>query len=519
MMVIAYLLGAFAFIGGIGLTVSSGWLITMASSHPPILTLGVAIVLVRFFGIFRSVARYFERIISHRAVFDRLTSLRVAIYSNLVKKSISVSSIINSGNAVKSLVDDVERAQEYQLRIKLPGISAAFALLFGVLLGWWVRVESLLITVPASIALLFILPAAISHTTVKAAKGIEEQENSYINVVEAAAHGVIEARIYGYLEQTFSPVRNREITISNQESALIKRSANFSVITNLIVAGSIVGSAYVAYLISKNSDIPAVQIAMLIFLPLVMFEAITAWYPNLFGSGKLIASQEAVDELLEVNEEAIAKTDFNQEVQMIECKEVQVSWGSDFMLPISFQARTGEILLIRGNSGVGKSTFAMGVLGLLPYKGSITINGVELSSISNLNQFVVGTVQKSHIFNTSVRENLKIGNPAANDQEIMDVLTALDLHTLIQEMPEGLDTILGDFGRSMSGGEAKRLAIARVLLAKAPIVILDEPTEHLNEQLSTKVVDAVAKYCESKIVIVITHSAWVNANKTLMVQR
>jgi ABC-type transport system involved in cytochrome bd biosynthesis fused ATPase/permease subunit len=373
--------------------------------------------------------------------------------------------------------------------------------------------------VPASIALLFILPAAISHTTVKAAKGIEEQENSYINVLEAAAHGVIEARIYGYLEQTFSPVRNREIAISNQESALIKRTVNFSVITNLIVAGSIVGSAYVAYFISKNSDIPAVQIAMLIFLPLVMFEAITAWYPNLFGSGKLIASQEAVDELLEVNEEAIAKTDFNQEVQMIECKEVQVSWGRDFMLPISCQARTGEILLIRGNSGVGKSTFAMGVLGLLPYKGSITINGVELSSISNLNQFVVGTVQKSHIFNTSVRENLKIGNPAANDQEIMDVLTALDLHTLIQEMPEGLDTILGDFGRSMSGGEAKRLAIARVLLAKAPIVILDEPTEHLNEQLSTKVVDAVAKYCESKIVIVITHSAWVNANKTLMVQR
>ena len=141
-MFIAYLLGAFAFIGGIGLTVSSGWLITMASSHPPILTLGVAIVLVRFFGIFRSVARYFERIISHRAVFDRLTSLRVDIYSNLVKKSISASSVINSGKAVKSLVDDVERAQEYQLRIKLPGVSAVIALLFGILLGWWVRVRA-----------------------------------------------------------------------------------------------------------------------------------------------------------------------------------------------------------------------------------------------------------------------------------------------------------------------------------------------------------------------------------------
>lgn len=243
------------------------------------------------------------------------------------------------------------------------------------------------------------------------------------------------------------------------------------------------------------------------------------WYPNLFGSGKLIASQESVDNLLAVNEEAFVKTEFDQHVQVIECNGVRVSWGSEFMRPITCQARTGEVLVVRGISGVGKSTFAMGVLGLLPYRGSITINGVELSAISNLSQVIVGTVQRNHIFNTSVRENMKIGNPEATDHEMMEVLTALDLHGLIQEMPEGLDTILGDFGRRMSGGEAKRLAIARVLLAKASIVLLDEPTEHLNEQLAEKVSDAIAKYCANKILIVITHSEWKNANKTLMVQR
>lgn len=525
MIVMAYLLGAFAYIGGIGLTVSSGWLITMASTHPPILTLGVAIVLVRFFGIFRSVARYCERIISHKAVFNRLTSLRVNIYSNLIKKSISKSSVINSGNAVKSLVDDVERAQEYQLRIKLPGISAVITLLFGVVVGWWVRVESLLITVPVSFALLFIFPAAISRTTVKAAKGIENQENRYINRVQAAAHGIIEAKIYGYLDQTFSPAQNSESEIANQESSLIKRGAVFSIIANLLIASSIIGSAYLAYLISMEFDIPAVQIAMLIFLPLVMFEAITAWYPNLFGSGKLIASQEAVAQLLKNDDDGFAKAEsnesnkFNGEVQVIEFSDAQVSWGSDFMLPISCQVKTGETLIVRGNSGVGKSTFAMGVLGLLPYKGSIAINGVELSTISNLNQVVVGTVQKSHIFNTSLRENVKIGNPAATDEEIMQVLRALNLDNLIEEMPDGLDTILGDFGRTLSGGEAKRLAIARVLLSNAHIVILDEPTEHLNEQLSERVAEAISQYCHGKIVIVITHSDWKKADKTLMVQR
>ncbi|MEY5030276.1 MAG: thiol reductant exporter subunit CydC [Actinomycetota bacterium] len=519
MMLLAYLLGTFAFVGGIGLTVSSGWLITMASSHPPILTLGVAIVLVRFFGIFRSVARYFERIISHRAVFDRLTSLRVDIYTNLVRKSISASSVINSGNAVKSLVDDVERAQEYQLRIKLPGVSAALALLFGVLLGWWIRAESLLITVPASIALLFILPTAISRATVKAAKRIEEEENKYTKVVDAATHGVIEARIYGYLEQTFSPLGKRELEIRKQESALIKKTAIFSGITNLVVASAIVGSSYLAYWISRSSDIPAVQIAMLIFLPLVMFEAITMWYPNLFGSGKLIASQEAVDAMLEVEEHTSATVIFNDEVQFIECKDVEVSWGSEFMTPISCVVRSGETLAVRGTSGAGKSTFAMGLLGLLPYKGSIVINGVELSTISNLSQTTAGTVQRSHIFNTSVRENLRIGNPAATDQEIMEVLSALSLDSLIREMPEGLDTILGEFGRILSGGESKRLAIARVLLARAQIVVLDEPTEHLNKELSENVTQAISQYCEGKILIVITHSDWKSADKTLVMQR
>jgi ABC-type transport system involved in cytochrome bd biosynthesis fused ATPase/permease subunit len=368
-------------------------------------------------------------------------------------------------------------------------------------------------------ALLFILPTAISRATVKAAKRIEGQENKYIKAVDAATHGVIEARIYGYLEQTFSPLAKSELEISMQESALIKRSAIFSGIANLVVASSIVGSSYLAFSISRSSDIPAVQIAMLIFLPLVMFEAVTMWYPNLFGSGKLIASQEAVDAMLDVEEHTSATLAFNDEVQFIECKGVEVSWGSAFMTPISCVVRSGETLAVRGTSGAGKSTFAMGLLGLLPYKGSIVINGVELSTISNLSQITAGTVQKSHIFNTSVRENLRIGNPVATDQEILEVLTALNLDLLIKEMPEGLDTILGEFGRILSGGESKRLALARVLLARAQIVVLDEPTEHLNKKLCEKVTQAIAHYCEGKIVIVITHSDWKNADKTLVVER
>lgn len=518
-MFLAYLLGAFAFIGGIGLTVSSGWLITMASMHPPILTLGVSIVLVRFFGIFRSVARYGERLVSHKAVFESLTDLRVGLYRKLVERPISVSNVVNSGASVKTLVDDVERAQEYQLRIKLPGSSAILSLLAGTLLGWWVRPESLLITVPAALLLLFVFPLLISRFTVALAAKIEAQEIRYTEIIESAVHGVIEAQIYGYLDQSLAPVAQQELAIVKSENKLLNKSGVFALSTYLVIASAIVGSAWITYSVSSNEKLPAVQIAMMIFLPLVMFEAITMWYPNIFTSGKLLASQRAVDELLNESEELPEIVQLDETVTSFACKDVRVSWQANFMQNFSCEVSKGELLVIRGKSGVGKSTLAMGLLGLLPYQGSITVNGKELSSFTDVNQHIVGTVQRSHIFNTSIRENLKVGNSTASDDQILIVLAMLELDNLVSEMSNGLDTIIGDFGRVVSGGEAKRLAIARTLLSDADMYIFDEPTEHLDHQLAERIEVAITALMKEKIAIVITHSGWSRANKTLTMLR
>jgi thiol reductant ABC exporter CydC subunit len=519
MMLIAYFLGAMAFIGGIGLTVSSGWLITMASSHPPILTLGVAIVLVRFFGISRSVARYGERLVSHKAVFDRLTNLRVRMYSKLVGKSIAVSSILNSGTAVKTLVDDVERAQEYQLRIKLPGSSAIISLSAAVLLGWWVRPESLFITVPASLVLLFIFPRLIARLNVPLARTLEAQENKYNQTVEATVHGVVEAQIYGYLQQSLLPAKASEDEIALSEKKLVSRSSFFSFGTNLIISASIVGSTWLAESIMQKEEIPAVQVAMLIFLPLVMFEAITAWYPNLFVSGKLLASQMAVDSLLKSKTDEQTEKKLNEKITTLSCKDVRVAWSSNFMRHVSFEVSQGELLVIRGKSGVGKSTLVMGLLGQLPYTGWIHVNGKNLNEFTDVNQRIVGTVQRSHIFNTSIRENLKVGNELATDEEIQEVLHILELDELLKEMDNGLDTIIGEFGRPVSGGEAKRLAIARTLLSQSDVYILDEPTEHLDNELAARIESKVISFLKDKILIVVTHGGWNHADKTLNLLR
>ena len=518
MMIIAFLLSAAAFVGGIGLTVSSGWLITMAAQHPPILTLSVAIVSVRFFGLSRSAARYTERVVSHKAVFDRLTALRTNLYRVITQSSILFVREFNSGVAVKAIVDDVERAQEYQLRITLPRFASIFALIAGSFLGYWVSPSSLFITMPALLLLLLIVPAMISRACEDQARSIESRENKYSRSLEESTHGIAEAQIYGYLDQSIKSLHDDEVSIHDLEKKLLHRIRIYSVITQIVIATSLISFVYLAWRERIENQIPEVQVAMLIFLPLALFEAITSWYPNLFSAGKLLMSQRSVDQLLK-REVSVEKKLELEGITEIVAKDLRVSWNQDFMMPVNFSLVSGEQLVIRGRSGSGKSTLVMGLLGLLDYSGSLKIEGRELSEYGDLSDHIVGTVQQTHIFNTSMRENMRIASPNASDEEILDVLRIVELTTLIEELPGKLDCILGDTGRVFSGGEAKRLAVARALLSCAEVIILDEPTEHLDLALALRIEESIIEYCREKILIVVTHSGWNGIDKRVQMER
>jgi ATP-binding cassette subfamily C protein CydC len=161
----------------------------------------------------------------------------------------------------------------------------------------------------------------------------------------------------------------------------------------------------------------------------------------------------------------------------------------------------------------------MGLVGALKYSGSIAIDDVELNELDGLEHFIVASLQKSHIFNTSIRENMRIANQSATDDQIHTVLNLVELNSLVAESADGLNCVIGEFGRHMSGGEAKRLSLARVLLSKAPIVILDEPTEHLDSELALRIEKRVLDYTTNKTLVVITHSGWQAIEKNLELSR
>ena len=495
-MILAYLLSSLAFIAGIGLNVTSGWLITMASFMPPVLTLSVAVVLVRFFGISRSIARYLERVVSHKSVFKKLADLRSNLYERIISNPAELVIAGRGGRLVKQVVDDVERVQEYELRVFMPGAAALITMFAATLLAFWLQPTIGLMWLALTFILTILIPIFANRSIRELTEKLEDFENKYSDQVRQNTHGSLEAELYGYLDQITLKTHQLENEINQIERQLLSKVRFFQFIINLILMFALLRTIQFA----QSHTMPAVQVAMLVFLVLTGTEAVTTWYPNLFNSGKLSLARENLARIPKTKEAKLNRINFDT----LKAEKFCAYWVQPELVPISFQLKRGEILVLRGPSGVGKTTTAMAIFNLVRYSGSLTINGKEIYEIGNLPELVAGALQNGHIFNTSLRENLKISGA----EDFKEILELLELEELVNELPDGLDTLIGEYGRGLSGGEMKRIILARALLSNSPLLVLDEPTEHLDPELAERITQRIIKKFTDRAILVITHSGW-----------
>jgi thiol reductant ABC exporter CydC subunit len=499
--------------GGIGLMATSAWLISTASLHPSIAALGVAIVGVRFFGLSRGVFRYLERLASHRATLSLLARLRVTVFEALLPLAPARLQEHRSGDLVSRLVDDVDSLDNFYVRVLGPSIAAALtAILVCVLLiprGAALALAAVIglavagVIAPA-IALLaaaqpgartVTLRAALAARTADAVQGLSD----LVAFNRSAAYRAdIERR-----SLSLAAAQIRHLRISAGASACVVLAGDLTAIAVLVLAVPLVRSGALA----------GVQLAVVVLTTLAAFEVAGPLAAAWQSLGATRAAARRVHALLD-GEPAVSVPVVPlppPQGRTLAVRNLTFRYPdseSDALSDVSFSLAPGRCVAIVGSSGAGKSTIASLLLRFQEAPaGSIILDGKDVRGFAadEVRACLAYADQRASIVTGTLRENLMIASPEASDGALMEALDAVELSSLVRQLPDGLDTWVGEQGHSLSGGERQRLALARAILKPSPFVILDEPTAHLDPMAERRVLAAVRRMARTRGVLLITH--------------
>lgn len=481
-------LSVLAAVAAVTLMAASGWLISRAAEQPPVLYLQVAIVTVRACGLFRGLFRYAERLVSHELALQVQSALRLRTYRSLAQTTLLSR---RRGDLLTRIVTDVESIQDLVVRVALPFASAG------------------LVTVTASIAITVVSPVAgvaLLTSAVLAGAVVPAVARWASRSVDRAA---VPAR--GELSNAVAEVNRAAADLAAygdttrlaavaEVDARLRRAEERAALVRGVAAGVQVLAAGFAVLVALAVGVPAVaagqlarvNLAVLVLTPLALHEVLAPLAQSAQALTRAAAGLDRVRAVLDAS--PVGSGDRIEsspsEHPGITVDALAVGWpGAPAVVSdITFRVATGERVALVGPSGAGKTTIAATLLGLIPPKaGSAVLDGR-----------VGYLAQDAHIFNTTVAENVRIGNIHATDGELAAAVRRAGLDLSVNRM-------VGEEGGELSGGEARRLAMARLLVGRHQVWILDEPTEHLDRATADALMGDLWAAASDAPILVITH--------------
>ncbi|MFF0446067.1 thiol reductant ABC exporter subunit CydD [Streptomyces sp. NPDC004609] len=486
---LALLLGSLALASAVGLMAVSGWLISRASEQPPVLYLMVAVTATRAFGIGRAVFRYAERIVSHDAVLRMLAELRVAVFRRLERIAPAGLGKSRRGDLLSRLVTDVDALQDYWLRWLLPAGSALVVSLAAVGFTAWLLPEAAAVLAVGLLVAGLAVPLVSGTVARRAERRLAPARGLLATRTVDLLRGTAELTVAGALKDRLAGTRDadRELTrIASRGAAATAVGAGLSA---LACGLTVVFAALAGVQAVRDGRLDGVNLAVVVLTPLAAFEAVNGLPLAVQYRQRIRRSAERVYEVLDapvpVHEPerpaAAPASVFPLRVQGLRAR--YAGQDRDALAGLDLMVTEGKRIAVVGTSGSGKTTLAQVLLRFLDAReGSYTIGGVSADTLEGdtVRGFVGLCAQDAHLFDSSLRENLRLARTEATDNELRRALADARLLEWVDELPEGLDTLVGEHGAQLSGGQRQRLALARALLADFPVLVLDEPAEHLD---------------------------------------
>lgn len=509
---LAYGTGATIF--AVALSALSGWLIVRASEQPPILYLLTAIVGVRFFGIGRAVLRYRERLHLHDAVFRATNSIRIRLWNGLLNRPEGWRRLARGGGALERLVGDVDELRDIAPRVVFAPLTAFVTAVAACIATWvlipeaiWVQIGLCLIGLIAAPAVALWADAAARARTVT----LQSKAMASMAKLLGAARD-LEAN------SSATPVLTRQRLLDAAAAGAARRSAWAQGLANALTALACAGSAL--WILGLAQGVPATVAAVIVLMQLALLECFAAVNGSVqqFTAWRVLGDKvlpdlgsDSVDPGTEPESSAgIPSAPRPGSIELAGVRYRYPGGSRDVLSGVDLSLEPGEWLAVTGPSGSGKSTLLGVLLGFLqPQAGTFRIGGRPASDFSRDARGMAWCPQEAHLFDSTLRGNLLIARDrsrAPSETEMLAALEAVGLGGLVGELEEGIDTRIGNGGHRLSGGQRQRLAVARALLTEAGIVLLDEPTAHLDAAAGHQLMADLATGLAGKTVVVVTHN-------------
>ena len=508
---LALFLGFCTFFCGGALMFNSGYLISKSASHPSnILLVYIPIVLTRAFGIGRPVFRYVERLTSHNWVLKMTSNLRVKLYRILEQDAIFFKRDYSLGDVMGLLAEDINHLQNLYLRTIFPTVIAWLLYIFIVIaLGFYSLWFALVMLFYFGI-ILIVFP--LWSVLVNGARQKQEKilkNELYTNLTD---------NILGISDWIFSQRGQEYVELHEQAQADLyavqAKLRKFNNLRSLLFELTYGGMALVTLLWASGQFVgdhggAANWIAAFV---LAIFPLVDAFAGLPAASQETNVYADSLERLNKLPDQRAAKevSELPQAPYDLVVKDLSFQYGKnqkEVLTDLNLTIKRGQKLAILGRSGSGKSTLANLLRGdLKPTKGQITLGGVDVSALNEQMADYIGVIQQApYLFNTTLINNVRLGNEDASPEDVWAVLERVGLKKMVASLPKGLETMVDEAGLRFSGGERHRLALARILLQDTPIVLLDEPTVGLDPVTEQALITTFMEQLQGKNLIWITH--------------